>query len=103
MIKKHVVAEIFGFKKLIKTFVSEHVTVYEFIFMVKMQNSLMSECTCVYKIQTVVDVRLMMEVTQPGPLPTPVLCKKTQKAHFLSATLPMDCVVSPTCNDSVKQ
>lgn len=51
---------------------------------------------------TVIDIRLMTEVTQPGPLPAPILCKKSQKAHFLSTTLPMDCVVPTTCNDSIK-
>lgn len=51
---------------------------------------------------TVINIRLMMEVTQPGPLQAPILCRKSQKAHFLSATLPMDCVISTTCSDTVK-
>lgn len=62
----------------------------------------MCVCACLV-IQTVIDIRLMMEVTQPGPLPAPIICKKYQKAHFLSTTLPMDCVVSPASDDSIKQ
>uniref|UniRef100_A0A4W6C3P3 Ufm1-specific protease 2 n=1 Tax=Lates calcarifer TaxID=8187 RepID=A0A4W6C3P3_LATCA len=42
---------------------------------------------------SVINLRLMMEVSRPGPLPAPILSKTVQKSHFLSTTLPMDCVV----------
>ncbi|KAF7666244.1 hypothetical protein LDENG_00112810 [Lucifuga dentata] len=50
----------------------------------------------------IINLRLMMEVTKPGPHPVPTLCRTVQKSHFLSATLPMDCVVRISCNDTIK-
>lgn len=47
----HLVAEIIGFKKIIKTLVSEHVNVDEFNLKVKSVNSLMSLCMCVQKFR----------------------------------------------------
>ncbi|XP_061586423.1 ufm1-specific protease 2 [Cololabis saira] len=51
---------------------------------------------------SVVNLRLMMEVTKPGPLPAPILSKTLKKSHFLRATLPMDCVVRTSYNDTVR-
>ncbi|XP_076004319.1 ufm1-specific protease 2 [Genypterus blacodes] len=53
-------------------------------------------------VVNVVNLRLMMEVTKPGPQPAPILCRTVQKSHFLSAALPMDCVVHAGSNDSIK-
>ncbi|XP_061839970.1 ufm1-specific protease 2 [Nerophis lumbriciformis] len=47
-------------------------------------------------------LNLMMDVTKPGPHPAPVLCRTLQKAHFLSTTLPLDCVVCISPADSIK-
>lgn len=54
------------------------------------------------RLQSVVNLQLMMDLTTPGPAVAPVLSIKTQKSHFLSATLPMDCVIRTTGNDTVK-
>ncbi|KAM9819547.1 ufm1-specific protease 2 isoform X1 [Syngnathus typhle] len=51
----------------------------------------------------VISLNLMMEATKPGPLPAPVLCKTIQKSHFLSTTLPMDCVVHICSTDTIKE
>ncbi|XP_072241138.1 ufm1-specific protease 2 [Leuresthes tenuis] len=50
----------------------------------------------------VINLRLMMEVTKPRPLPAPVLRKTTQKSNFLTASLPMDCVVRTSSSDTIK-
>ncbi|XP_041838653.1 ufm1-specific protease 2 isoform X2 [Melanotaenia boesemani] len=52
--------------------------------------------------KNVIKLCLMMDVTKPGPLSAPIASKTVQKSHFLSATLPMDCVVRPSCNDTIK-
>uniref|UniRef100_A0A3Q4AVQ7 Ufm1-specific protease 2 n=1 Tax=Mola mola TaxID=94237 RepID=A0A3Q4AVQ7_MOLML len=52
---------------------------------------------------SVINLRLMMEVTAPGPLSVPIFGIKTQKSYFLSATLPMDCIVCTTRNDTIKE
>ncbi|XP_022064188.2 ufm1-specific protease 2 [Acanthochromis polyacanthus] len=51
---------------------------------------------------SVINLGLMMEVTQPGPLSAPILSKTVQKSHFLTTTLPMDCVVCTSCGDAIK-
>ncbi|XP_041789637.1 ufm1-specific protease 2 [Chelmon rostratus] len=51
---------------------------------------------------SIINLRLMMEATKPGPASAPILSRTVQKSHFLSATLPMDCVVRTTCNDTIK-
>ncbi|XP_053274313.1 ufm1-specific protease 2 [Pleuronectes platessa] len=51
---------------------------------------------------SVINLQLMMEVTNPGPLSAPVLTRTAQKSHFLSATLPMDCAVCTSCDDTVR-
>ncbi|XP_056227867.1 ufm1-specific protease 2 [Seriola aureovittata] len=51
---------------------------------------------------SVINLNLMMEVTKPGPLSAPILSRTLQSSHFLSATLPMDCVVRTSCNDTIK-
>ncbi|XP_047431072.1 ufm1-specific protease 2 [Mugil cephalus] len=51
---------------------------------------------------SVVNLRLMTEVSKPGPLSAPVLSKTVQKSHFLSTALPMDCVVRASCTDTIK-
>ncbi|XP_028263699.1 ufm1-specific protease 2 [Parambassis ranga] len=51
---------------------------------------------------SIVNLRLMVEVTKPGPLSAPVLNKIIQKSHFLSTTLPIDCVVCTSNTDTVK-
>ncbi|KAI3353156.1 hypothetical protein L3Q82_019706, partial [Scortum barcoo] len=51
---------------------------------------------------SVINLRLMMEVTKTGPLSAPVLSRTVQKSHFVSTTLPMDCVVRTTCDDKIK-
>lgn len=63
----------------------------------------MIECKFTLVIQSVINLRLMMEVTKAGPLSAPILSRKAQKSHFLSTTLPMDCVVRTTCNDTIKE
>nr|XP_057942186.1 ufm1-specific protease 2 [Doryrhamphus excisus] len=50
----------------------------------------------------VINLNLMMDVTKPGPLPAPVLCRTIQESHFLSATLPVDCVISISSTDTIK-
>ncbi|XP_029910765.1 ufm1-specific protease 2 isoform X1 [Myripristis murdjan] len=50
---------------------------------------------------SVINLHLMMEVTKPGPLPALTLNRTVQKHHFLRTTLPMDCVVHTTCNDTI--
>ncbi|KAG7225835.1 hypothetical protein INR49_014356 [Caranx melampygus] len=52
--------------------------------------------------QSVINLHLMMEMTNPGPLLAPVLSRSLQNSHFLSTTLPMDCVIQTTCNDTIK-
>ena len=44
-----------------------------------------------------------MEVTKPRPLSAPVLRKTTQKSNFLTASLPMDCVVRTSSSDTIKE
>ncbi|KAF3852352.1 hypothetical protein F7725_005707 [Dissostichus mawsoni] len=51
---------------------------------------------------SVINLRLMMEATKTGPLSAPILRRTLQKSHFLSTTLPMDCVVRTTCSDTIK-
>ncbi|XP_068178240.1 ufm1-specific protease 2 [Antennarius striatus] len=51
---------------------------------------------------SVLNLSLMMEVTRPGPLPAPVLSRNVHKSHFLSTTLPIDCVIRTTCNNTIK-
>ncbi|XP_059205896.1 ufm1-specific protease 2 isoform X1 [Centropristis striata] len=51
---------------------------------------------------SVVNLRLMMEATKTGPLPAPILSRTAQNSHFLSTTLPMDCVVRTTSSDTIK-
>lgn len=51
----------------------------------------------------VVNLRLMMEVTNKGPVSAPILSRSVQNSHFLSTTLPMDCVVRTSCNDTTKE
>ncbi|KAF6733510.1 Ufm1-specific protease 2 [Oryzias melastigma] len=51
---------------------------------------------------SVISLRLMMEVTKPGPLSAPVISKTVQKSHFLSATLPLDCAVRTHSKDTIK-
>uniref|UniRef100_A0A3Q0SYC9 Ufm1-specific protease 2 n=1 Tax=Amphilophus citrinellus TaxID=61819 RepID=A0A3Q0SYC9_AMPCI len=41
---------------------------------------------------SVINLRLMVEVTKPGPVSAPILIKAVQKSHFVRATLPVDCV-----------
>ncbi|XP_054635615.1 ufm1-specific protease 2 [Dunckerocampus dactyliophorus] len=50
----------------------------------------------------VINLNLMMDVTKPGPLPAPVLCRTIQKSYFLSTTLPVDCVVCISSTDTIK-
>ncbi|CAJ1052337.1 Ufm1-specific protease 2 [Xyrichtys novacula] len=51
----------------------------------------------------VINLQLMMEVTtKGGPLPGPVLIRTVEPSHFLSTTLPMDCVVSTSCKETIK-
>lgn len=50
----------------------------------------------------VINLHVMMEVSKPGPLSAPILSRTVQKSHFLSATLPMDCVVSTSCSDTIR-
>ncbi|TKS68250.1 Ufm1-specific protease 2 [Collichthys lucidus] len=52
--------------------------------------------------QNVINLRLMMEVTKTGPVSAPILSKTVQKSHFLSTTLPIDCVIRTTCDDTIK-
>lgn len=51
---------------------------------------------------SVIKLQLMMEVTKPGPLSGLVLCRKAQNSHFVSTTLPMDCIVRASSSDTVK-
>ncbi|KAK5865843.1 hypothetical protein PBY51_020082 [Eleginops maclovinus] len=51
---------------------------------------------------SVINLSLMMEATKTGPLSAPILRRTLQKSHFLSTTLPMDCVVRITCSDTIK-
>ncbi|XP_049427150.1 ufm1-specific protease 2 [Epinephelus fuscoguttatus] len=51
---------------------------------------------------SVINLRLMTEATRKGPLPAPILSRTVQKSHFLSTTLPMDCVVRTTSDDTIK-
>lgn len=54
-------------------------------------------------IQSVVNLRLMMEMTKQGPVSAPILSRTVQKSHFVSTSLPMDCVVHTNCNDTMKE
>lgn len=56
------------------------------------------------KIQaaSVLNLRLMMEVTKTGPVSAPVLSRTAKKSHFLSTALHMDCAVRTNCNDTIK-
>lgn len=60
---------------------------------------------CEFKlvIQSVINLRLMLEVTKAGPVSAPTLSRTIQKTHFLSAILPMDCVIRTTSNDTIKE
>uniref|UniRef100_A0A1A8RP32 Ufm1-specific protease 2 n=1 Tax=Nothobranchius rachovii TaxID=451742 RepID=A0A1A8RP32_9TELE len=51
----------------------------------------------------VLNLSLMMEVTRPGPLSAPVLSKTVQRSNFLSATLPIDCAVRTSCNNTIRE
>ncbi|XP_069023392.1 ufm1-specific protease 2 [Embiotoca jacksoni] len=51
---------------------------------------------------SVINLRLMMEMTKPGPLSAPILNKTVHKSHFLSTALSMDCVVCTSFNDTIK-
>lgn len=51
---------------------------------------------------SVVNFDLMMEVTRPGPLSALILSTTVKKSHFLTATLPVDCVVRTGCSDTVR-
>lgn len=51
---------------------------------------------------SVINLHLMMEVTQPSPLSAPILSKTVKKSHFLAATLPIDCAVCTGCSDTIK-
>lgn len=52
---------------------------------------------------SVVNLRLLMEVTtKGGPLSAPVLSRTVQTSHFLSTTLPVDCVIRTTSMCTVK-
>ncbi|KAF3687717.1 Ufm1-specific protease 2 [Channa argus] len=53
-------------------------------------------------VASVINLHLMMEVTKPGPLSAPILSRTVQKSHFLCTALPMDCAVSTSCSDSIK-
>uniref|UniRef100_A0A3Q2WM59 Ufm1-specific protease 2 n=2 Tax=Haplochromini TaxID=319058 RepID=A0A3Q2WM59_HAPBU len=44
-------------------------------------------------VASVINLRLMTEVTKPGPLSAPILTKTVLKSHFVSVTLPLDCVL----------
>lgn len=64
--------------------------------------------TCEYKFtlipfQSVINLRLMTEVTKPGPLSAPILTKTVLKSHFVSVTLPLDCVVCTGRSDTIKE
>ncbi|XP_056136802.1 ufm1-specific protease 2 [Lampris incognitus] len=50
---------------------------------------------------SIINLCLMMEVTKPGPLPAPTFSKTVEKHHLLCITLPMDCVVRMTCNETM--
>lgn len=52
-------------------------------------------------LQSVINLQLMMDLTAPGPAVAPVLSMKTRKSHFLSAALPVDCVIRASSNDTV--
>ncbi|KAM7394322.1 hypothetical protein PAMP_021135 [Pampus punctatissimus] len=52
---------------------------------------------------SVINFRLMMEVTKQGPVSAPILSRTVQKSHFLSTTLSMDCVIRTSCNDTMKE
>ncbi|XP_029018133.1 ufm1-specific protease 2 [Betta splendens] len=53
-------------------------------------------------VASVLNLRLMMEVTTPGPLPAPVLSRTVRRSHFLSTVLPLDCVVCTKSSDTIK-
>lgn len=55
------------------------------------------------QLQSVINLQLLMDLTTPGPVVAPVLSIKTKKSHFLSAALPMDCVIHTTSSDTVKE
>lgn len=55
-----------------------------------------------FVIQSIINLRLMMEATTTGPLPPPILTRTIKKSHFFSTTLPMDCVIRTNCNDKIK-
>lgn len=61
------------------------------------------KCKFTDVIQSVINLRLMMEATKTGPLSAPILSKTVQKSHFLSTALPIDCVVRTTCNNTIKE
>ncbi|KAG5848317.1 hypothetical protein ANANG_G00097210 [Anguilla anguilla] len=49
----------------------------------------------------VINMDLMMEVTEPSCLSATVLTSRSQKQHFVRMTLPVDCVASVRAEDSV--
>ncbi|KAM9314279.1 ufm1-specific protease 2 [Pholidichthys leucotaenia] len=51
---------------------------------------------------SVINLWLMMEVTKPGPLPAPILCKTVQTSQFVNITLPVDCAVRISCKNTIK-
>ncbi|CAG5928532.1 unnamed protein product [Menidia menidia] len=50
----------------------------------------------------VINLDLMMEVTKQCPLSAPILRKTIQKSNFLTASLPMDCVLRARSNDTIR-
>lgn len=61
------------------------------------------ECELIFVIQSIINLRLMMEVTKTGPLSAPILSRTVQKSHFLSTTFPVDCVIRTTFNETIKE
>ncbi|KAG7485398.1 hypothetical protein JOB18_009685 [Solea senegalensis] len=51
---------------------------------------------------SVINLHLMMEVTNSGSLPAPILSRTVQKSHFLATTLPIDCVVCTSSDSTIK-
>ncbi|XP_041641436.1 ufm1-specific protease 2 [Cheilinus undulatus] len=54
-------------------------------------------------VHRVINLRLMMEVTtNGGSLSAPIFSRTVKKSHFLSTTLPLDCVVCINSKDTIK-
>ncbi|CAK6958496.1 ufm1-specific protease 2 [Scomber scombrus] len=51
----------------------------------------------------VINLHLMMDMTTRGPASAPILSRTAQNSHFLSTTLPMDCVVRTSYSDTTKK